>query len=112
MDLSSVAKHTSADDCWVILYNTVYDVTEFLPSHPGGTKIILKLAGQDATSEYDPVHPPGTLEENLPPSAKLGRLDPGSVPSPSSTDTPTSSPTNEIDPPLNELLNLEELEAL
>lgn len=47
--LIPVAKHTSADDCWVVLYGNVYDVTEFLPNHPGGTKIILKLAGKDAT---------------------------------------------------------------
>jgi cytochrome b involved in lipid metabolism len=44
-----VAKHTSADDCWVVLYGNVYDVTGFLPNHPGGAKIILKLAGKDAT---------------------------------------------------------------
>lgn len=71
-----VVKHTSADSCWVILYGNVYDVTEFLPEHPGGSKIIMQLAGRDATEEYDPIHPPGTLEENLKPEAKLGRVDP------------------------------------
>ncbi len=59
----------------MILYGNVYDVTDFLSSHPGGSKIILKLAGKDATEEYDPVHPPGTLEENLRPEAKLGTVD-------------------------------------
>lgn len=49
-----VAKHTSADDCWVVLYGNVYDVTEFLPSHPGGSNIILKLAGKDATFVLSP----------------------------------------------------------
>ncbi|CRK14038.1 hypothetical protein BN1723_021017, partial [Verticillium longisporum] len=68
----SVAKHNTPESCWVVLYGDVYDVTDFLSSHPGGTKIILKLAGKDATEEYDPVHPPGTLEENLRPEAKLG----------------------------------------
>ena len=71
-----MVKHTSSDSCWVILYGNVYDITEFLPSHPGGSKIILQLAGRDATEEYDPIHPPGTLEENLKPEAKLGRVDP------------------------------------
>ncbi len=63
------------ESCWVILYGHVYDVTDFLSSHPGGSKIILSLAGKDATEEYDPVHPEGTLEENLKPEAKLGRVD-------------------------------------
>lgn len=44
-----VAKHASRDDCYVVLYDKVYDVTDFLPDHPGGTQIILKYAGKDAT---------------------------------------------------------------
>lgn len=44
-----VARHTSRDDCYVILYNKVYDLTKFLPEHPGGASIILKNAGKDAT---------------------------------------------------------------
>ncbi|KAJ9137879.1 FMN-dependent dehydrogenase [Pleurostoma richardsiae] len=72
IDAEEVAKHTSPDSCWVILYGNVYDVTSFLGDHPGGSKIILKLAGRDATEEYDPIHPPGTLEENLKPEANLG----------------------------------------
>ncbi|KAK5990847.1 L-lactate dehydrogenase (cytochrome) [Cladobotryum mycophilum] len=71
-DAAEVAKHNTTDSCWVILYGNVYDVTEFLPSHPGGAKIILSLAGKDATEDFDPVHPPGTLEEHLKPEAKLG----------------------------------------
>ena len=31
------------DDLWVILYGKVYDLTQFLPEHPGGQKIILKV---------------------------------------------------------------------
>ena len=44
-----VAKHASAESCWVIVHGKAYDVTEFLPEHPGGSGIILKYAGQDAT---------------------------------------------------------------
>lgn len=47
-----VQQHRSQDSCWVILYGNVYDVTSFLPQHPGGSKIILQLAGKDATEEY------------------------------------------------------------
>ncbi|KLU89273.1 hypothetical protein MAPG_08247 [Magnaporthiopsis poae ATCC 64411] len=78
-DAAEVAKHNSPESCWVVLYGDVYDVTDFVPSHPGGSKIILQLAGRDATEDYDPVHPPGTLEENLKPEAKLGTVDPESL---------------------------------
>lgn len=74
-----MAKHNTRESCWVVLYGDVYDVTDFLSEHPGGAKIILKLAGKDATEEYDPVHPPGTLEDNLKPEAKLGKINPASL---------------------------------
>ncbi|KAK7744847.1 hypothetical protein SLS53_003080 [Cytospora paraplurivora] len=73
------ARHTSPESCWVILYGNVYDVTDFIEEHPGGSKIILQLAGKDATDEYDPIHPPGTIEENLKPEAKLGRVNADSL---------------------------------
>ncbi|KAK5278216.1 hypothetical protein LTR40_009435, partial [Exophiala xenobiotica] len=82
IDFAEVQKHKSKSSCWVILYGNVWDVTDFLSSHPGGANIILKLAGQDATEEYDPIHPPGTLEENLPESAKIGTIDPKTLPEP------------------------------
>lgn len=39
-----VAKHSTQEDCWVVVHGKAYDVTEFLPEHPGGMKIILKYA--------------------------------------------------------------------
>ncbi|KAK0643539.1 FMN-dependent dehydrogenase-domain-containing protein [Cercophora newfieldiana] len=70
-----VAKHNSQKDCWVIVHGRAYDVTEFLPEHPGGMKIILKYAGKDATEEFDPIHPPDTLEKYLDKSKHLGPVD-------------------------------------
>ena len=96
------------------LYGNVYDVTDFLPSHPGGSSVILQLAGRDATEEYDPIHPPGTLEENLKPEAKLGRVDPATV---VQTTKPERKPESEEDgdsspPPMETLLNLDEIEQV
>ncbi|KAG6335408.1 hypothetical protein ID866_3682, partial [Astraeus odoratus] len=63
----------------------VYDVTEFLDDRfmcdgcPGGSKIILKYAGKDATEEYDPIHPPDAITTNLKPNKHLGPVDPRTI---------------------------------
>ena len=42
-----VAKHGSREDCWVIIHGRAYDVTEFMPDHPGGPKIVRhKITGR------------------------------------------------------------------
>ena len=101
-------------------------MTSFLPQHPGGTSIILKLAGSDATEEYDPVHPPGTLEENLPESSFLGEIDPETLPKPEAekpvnaqNNTPSDASSSVFKPeshpednwPISALLNLDEIEG-
>ena len=53
---SDVSKHASDSDCWVIVGDEVYDVTKFLPDHPGGKKAIMLFAGKDATEEFDMLH--------------------------------------------------------
>ncbi|KAF9821919.1 hypothetical protein IEO21_00349 [Rhodonia placenta] len=77
--LQDVAQHNSASSCWVIISDKVYDVTDFLPEHPGGAKIILKYAGRDATAAYEPIHPPDALDKNLPPEKHLGSVDTSSA---------------------------------
>lgn len=99
-----------------MLYGDVYDVTSFLPHHPGGSKVILNLAGRDATEEYDPIHPPGTLDE-LSPRAKLGKFEPPPpAPERESKHASSSSATSDTNPnrspPLASLLNIDEIEAL
>ncbi|KAJ5902822.1 hypothetical protein N7495_003350 [Penicillium taxi] len=106
-DAAEVAKHNTPDSCWVILYGKVYDVTDFLSNHPGGAKIILKLAGTDATEEFDPIHPPGTLEEDLKPEACLGTVDKSTLPT---KETPAAKQEPTGPPPMEELLNLNEIE--
>jgi cytochrome b involved in lipid metabolism len=50
--LEEVSKHKDEENCWLILENKVYDVTEFASSHPGG-KAILEGCGQDATELFE-----------------------------------------------------------
>jgi len=48
-----IQKHNKEEDCWVVLNDKVYDVTKFLPSHPGGRDVIIEQAGRDATKVFD-----------------------------------------------------------
>lgn len=132
-----MAKHNSSKSCWVVLYGNVYDVgitqetptriqlqtaltdtsfkvTDFLPSHPGGAGIILKLAGRDATDEYDPIHPPGTLDENLAPEALLGTVDPETLPKKEDLkdDDKKDSKSDSKEESLSSLLNLDDIERV
>lgn len=75
-----VSKHNNARDCWVILYGKVYDLTEFLPEHPGGSGVIVKQAGKDATKLFDTIHPKGTIEKNLSPEQYKGEFDSSTLP--------------------------------
>ncbi len=48
---SDVAKHGTASDCWLILSGGIYDVTAYIPRHPGGNKIV-RGCGKDATQMF------------------------------------------------------------
>ncbi|CAL8073470.1 unnamed protein product [Orchesella dallaii] len=54
--LSEIAKHNTETDCWLVIRNCVYDVTEYLPYHPGGIPEMMKGAGKDATALFNEVH--------------------------------------------------------
>ncbi|EZA53378.1 cytochrome b5 [Ooceraea biroi] len=50
--LDEVAWHDALDDCWLVIYDYVYDCTEFLSNHPGGQDVLLEYAGRDATLAF------------------------------------------------------------
>merc|ERR1719207_158041 len=64
--MAEVAKHTSEDDCWVVLHGRVLNVTSFLKEHPGGVLAIMTFAGKDASEEFDMIHPPDVIEKYAP----------------------------------------------
>ncbi|CAO1632728.1 unnamed protein product [Sympodiomycopsis kandeliae] len=114
LDGSDVSKHNSKDDLWIIVHGKAYDLTEFAPEHPGGLNILLKYAGLDATEEYDPIHPPGTLEENLPPEKCLGEVEASTIKKkeePKKDSQAVTKPKDAI-PPLDQCLNLYDFEVV
>nr|XP_053636568.1 uncharacterized protein LOC128691704 isoform X2 [Cherax quadricarinatus] len=52
ISLSEVASHDTHNDCWIVLYDKVFDVTKFLLEHPGGEDVIMEYAGRDATIAF------------------------------------------------------------
>lgn len=44
---AEIQSHNTAKSCYVTLGNNVYDVTDFLDSHPGGADLVLEYAGKD-----------------------------------------------------------------
>ncbi|KAJ7293712.1 hypothetical protein C8J57DRAFT_1269730 [Mycena rebaudengoi] len=120
LSLQQVAEHSSPASCWVIIKNNVYDVTDFLQEHPGGAKIILKYAGRDATSAYEPIHPPDALEKNLPQSKHLGPISEDAAQSVARAQETRKKTKDEIRvsqallerPPLGRILNLADMEAV
>ncbi len=47
-----IAKHNSANDCWMIVQGSAYAVTGFLNIHPGGASAIAPYCGADATQAF------------------------------------------------------------
>jgi len=59
--ISSVelAKHNNTSSCYISFQGTVYDITTFIPDHPGGAQIITKC-GQ-VVDDFSSMHPGGVF---------------------------------------------------
>lgn len=53
---ADVAMHASRESCWSIISGNVYDLTSWVPQHPGGEGAILKICGTDGSVAYDGKH--------------------------------------------------------
>lgn len=52
---AEVQKHNSSSDCWTIISGKVYNLTDFIARHPGGSEI-LRACGTDATTLFTTRH--------------------------------------------------------
>uniref|UniRef100_A0A0R3S2Y3 Cytochrome b5 n=1 Tax=Elaeophora elaphi TaxID=1147741 RepID=A0A0R3S2Y3_9BILA len=63
---AQVAQHSTSSSSWICIGNKVYDLTTFLDeassfsiiefgNHPGGSEVLLKLSGLDATEAYEDI---------------------------------------------------------
>lgn len=49
--MADVSTHSTKSDCWMVIDDSVYNVTAFVDKHPGG-EVILERCGKDATSYF------------------------------------------------------------
>lgn len=49
LNKAEVEKHNSASDCWTIINGNVYDITSYVPRHPGGDEILQACGGDGST---------------------------------------------------------------
>jgi cytochrome b involved in lipid metabolism len=71
-------QHNKKDDAWTAISGKVYNVTPYLPYHPGGEKELMRVAGRDGTKlfgeQFREAVTPQPYSYILQPSPMLGYL--------------------------------------
>lgn len=92
----SVASHSSKSNCWIIISNKVYNVTNFLNTHPGGVSAITPYCGQDATNAFNSNsvgHNHSSYARSLLPTYFVGDIVTQNLPTPTPTTNTSPIPT-------------------
>ncbi|EMC94499.1 hypothetical protein BAUCODRAFT_549996 [Baudoinia panamericana UAMH 10762] len=89
---SDVSSHNKPDNLWIIVDQDVYDLTKFQEEHPGGKKILQRVAGKDASKQFWKYHNESILKKYQK-QLQVGSLD--SKPKPAQVTPPTPSATPE-----------------
>jgi cytochrome b involved in lipid metabolism len=50
--LSDIKAHNQESNIWVALHGRVYNLTSYMSYHPGGRKMLMGVAGKDATALF------------------------------------------------------------
>ncbi len=69
-----IAKHNSNSSCWSVVSGSVYDLTSWIPNHPGGEGAILGMCGKDGTDLYSGQHGGSRGPARILSGFKLGEL--------------------------------------
>jgi len=99
LTLDEVKKHNSADDCWSIIDGNVYDLTNWVESHPGGNERITAICGKDGTSSFLGKHSNSNSAKSQLNRFELGKL---VVAATTVTPTPTTQATKQLSAFLSE----------
>lgn len=72
--LAQVATHSNAISCWSVINGGVYDLTSWIPKHPGGEQAILSLCGKDGSTAFSGQHEGGEKQAAVLITLKIGVL--------------------------------------
>jgi cytochrome b involved in lipid metabolism len=72
--LNQIAEHSSRSSCWSAINGNVYDLTSWIPNHPGGEKTILSLCGIDGSNGYNSQHGGSSKPARILGGFKIGAL--------------------------------------
>ncbi|KID99641.1 acyl-CoA dehydrogenase, partial [Metarhizium majus ARSEF 297] len=87
---SDVASHNKGDDMYIIVDGDVYDITKFQDDHPGGKKILQRVAGKDASKIFWKYHNEGILKKYKG-KLQVGSLDSKPKPEPKAEPKPAAA---------------------
>lgn len=54
--VAEVQKHNTAKDCWTVVDSNVYDLTNYISSHAGGSSVLTAICGKDGTQAFTGQH--------------------------------------------------------
>lgn len=74
MTIASVAAHNSRTDCWSVINGGVYDLTSWIPKHPGGEQAILGLCGTDGSARFNGQHGGAAQQAAILAGFKIGEV--------------------------------------
>lgn len=53
LSAQEIATHNTTTDCWMIVNGNVYNITSYIPRHPGGAAAIKPYCGKDGTAAFE-----------------------------------------------------------
>ncbi len=103
LSTAAVSTHNTPDDCWLIISNTVYNISSYLVMHPGGVDVITPYCGRDGTNAFNtkdvnPGRGHSSYAQSLLGSYTVGSLGTVINPLPAPTNTPQPTPIPTLPP--------------
>jgi cytochrome b involved in lipid metabolism len=74
LTMEQVKKNNTASNCWSVINGNVYNLTNWISSHPGGDDEIIRLCGIDGTKVFSSKHGGDTQAESRLSGFLFGKL--------------------------------------
>lgn len=72
--MQEVALHADTTSCYSVVNGSVYDLTTWIPKHPGGERAIKSICGKDGTDGFNGKHGGKPQQESTLALFKIGEL--------------------------------------